>query len=191
MQGYKTMRKSLSLSEAALEYARSGFQIAPLWPKSKDPLRGFSNDQPSSDEEMIRYWWKRCSEANIGIPTGIQYNSLVVLDLDINLKEEINGEATLKSIMKKEGIVLPRTAISKTGSGGKHIFYKLTAEMKVSTTKGLKSGIDIISEGAHVVAPPSVHKCGRQYEWIEGDISSITVADDNVIRLIKSIQEYG
>ena len=68
----------VSLLDAALEYARSGIQIAPLWPRSKEPLRGFGNDQPSSDEIIIRYWWDRCPQANIGIPTGKKYNSLVI-----------------------------------------------------------------------------------------------------------------
>ena len=180
----------VSLLDAALEYARSGIQIAPLWPRSKEPLRGFGNDQPSSDERIIRYWWERCPEANIGIPTGRKYNSLVILDLDLNSKEGVNGETTLNSIMEEEGIVLPKTAISKTGSGGKHIYFKIPNTVKIETTKSIKLGIDIVSEGAHVVAPPSVHNCGRKYEWKEGDIKTIANATNAVFQLIQSIQKY-
>ena len=185
------MKENIPLTEAALQYAQSGFQVIPLWPNGKDPLRGFPYCQPSSDAELIQYWWKRCPEANIGIPTGRKFNSLVILDLDHNVKEGINGEEVLVQMMERENIVLPRTAISRTGSGGKHIYFRLTKDIKIDSTNGIKSGIDIVSEGAHVVAPPSTHKNGCKYKWIEGDFNDIATANESVIQIIKTIKEYG
>ena len=60
----------LSLAEAAMRYGELGFYVVPLWPGSKEPLRGLGHDSPSQDLQVIQHWWMKCPDANIGLPTG-------------------------------------------------------------------------------------------------------------------------
>lgn len=73
--------EGLSLKEAAIEYAIHGLYVAPLWPNSKEPIRGFTYDTPSNEPEKVQYWWDRCENANIALPTGISFNNLIIIDL--------------------------------------------------------------------------------------------------------------
>ena len=157
--------EGLLLKEAAEKYAKLGFYVSPLWPKSKEPIRGFKYDKPSNDPEVIKYLWQRCANANIALPTGRRYNNLIVFDLDVSAG--INGCDNLKKLLCTHKIVIPNTMVVKTGSGGYHLYYKNTSNMICPSVKNIIPGIDVLSEGAHVVAPPSIHETGRRYEYFE------------------------
>ena len=51
-----------------------------------------------------------------------------------------------------------------TGRGGNHLFYNKT-NRQISNKAGVLDGIDIRGEGGYIVAPPSIHSNGKQYEW--------------------------
>lgn len=123
-------------------------------------------------------------DANIGLPTGRNYNSLIILDLDIS--SEIDGIATLSQLLDEYHIILPDTAISQTGSGGRHLYYRDSGLTRIESRKNAFPGIDILSEGAHVVAPPSVHENGKKYQWIHSGPTYIEQGNDALYRLILS-----
>ena len=174
--------EGLSLKEAAKEYVAHGLYVAPLWPGSKEPIRGFAYDMPSKEPERVRYWWDRCEDANIALPTGIAYNSLIVIDLDSDGK--VNGSDTLHKFLLREGLTFPETATAQSGGGGLHLYFKNDLHIKIESCKDIIPGIDILSEGAHVVAPPSVHPSGRAYKWQIGP-ERLLPADDNVYTFLK------
>lgn len=177
-----------SMMDAALRYGNLGFKVVPLWPQGKTPLLGFSNQEPSCDLEIIKRWWTISPNSNIGIPTGKDYNNLIVLDLDI--ANGINGFECLKEICKAYSIQLPETAIVKSGSGGMHMYFRNTIGI-VHSGKNLKPCIDIRAERAHIVAPPSLHKNGTRYEWHQRDIEKIADANEDVKRLLSVLQGGG
>jgi len=176
---------SYELLEAALSYASQGIEVVPLWPKGKVPL-DFCNHSPTTDTEIIKRWWKICPTANIGIPTGTTHNSLIVLALDVSCG--INGEKTLTSICQKNSIHLPDTSIVRTGSTGFHLYFKNSQRIIVRGGKNLAPGVDVRAEGAHVVAPPSIHKNGNQYYWLRGGIDRLTPADENLYKLLHILE---
>lgn len=176
---------SYELLEAALSYASQGIEVVPLWPKGKVPL-DFCNHSPTTDAEIIKRWWKICPTANIGIPTGTAHNSLIVLDLDVSCG--INGEKTLTSICQKNSIHLPDTSIVRTGSNGFHLYFKNSQRIIVRGGKNLAPGVDVRAEGAHIVAPPSIHKNGNQYYWLRGGIDRLTPADGNLYKLLHILE---
>jgi hypothetical protein len=52
----------------------------------------------------------------------------------------------------------------KTGSGGQHFYFKYPIHT-IKNRTNLFQGIDVKSDGGYVVAPPSLHASGNNYEW--------------------------
>lgn len=138
------------LGEASLEVARLGLGVFPLRPRGKAPLTRHGHLDATTDEAVIRRWWKRRPDANVGvaIPAG-----LVVVDID-------DMEALLR--LKAEDRVLPATVKSTTGRG-LHLYYRTEAEIRNAVQ--LFPGVDLRGVGGYVVAPPSIHPTGANYRW--------------------------
>ena len=57
----------------ALRYAAAGFSVFPCRPGDKQPLGSLVPNgclDATTDADMIRGWWTKCPNANIGIATG-------------------------------------------------------------------------------------------------------------------------
>jgi len=105
-------------------------------------------------EEVTR-WFTENPSANIGIITG-KVSNLIVFDLDSK-----DAEMYAQS---RGGF--PITARVKTGKGC-HIYMRHPGiETNNRINRQLK--IDIKADGGYVVAPPSIHGSGVQYQWEEG-----------------------
>ncbi|CEF49371.1 unnamed protein product [uncultured bacterium] len=166
----------LTMAEAAAMYARTGFPILPLYTVGSDgrcccrdpdckspgkhPLTKHGLKEASTDLAVVERWWIQWPSANIGLATGGP-SGLVVLDID---GEE--GEASLRTLVAERG-ALPNTLSVRTGKG-RHLYFRREADdPEVPSRAGIRPGLDVRSEGGHVVAPPSVHATGRTYEWGE------------------------
>lgn len=130
--------------------------------KHPDTLNGVKDATKSS--KTIKQWWADKSDANIGIATG-NASGIIVLDID----PRNGGNETLKRLKSELG-ELPATVTSNTGGGGKHLVfcYPNFPVRKDSAGKLLGAGVDILSDGAIMVAPPSRHASGNSYRWAEG-----------------------
>jgi hypothetical protein len=170
-----------SLLEHALDYAKRGWQVIPVHRPvaqgcscgrkgcssiGKHPATPHGLKDGSTDEGVIRDWWKLNQQANVGIVTG-QVSGLVVVDID----PRHGGEASLAKLLKRHDN-LPATATALTGGGGRHLFFVHPKDGEiVGNRSGLGEkypGIDIKGEGGYVVATPSIHSTGRHYEWENG-----------------------
>ena len=109
-------------------------------------------------EATIQSWGAKYPWANIGIATGAVSN-LVVLDID----PKNGGDKTFQELIEKHG-KLPETPCVKTGSGGQHFYFKYPSHT-IKNRTNLFQGIDVKSDGGYVVAPPSLHVSGNNYEW--------------------------
>jgi hypothetical protein len=147
------------LLAAALAYAKRGWAVFPLVPRSKVPFKGSHGfKDATTDPATIRAWWAKWPDANIGIATG-EASNLTILDID----PKNGGPATLENLLAKHG-PLPPTAIVRTGSGGLHYYFNHV----FTTAKGnnaLGPGIDIKSDGGLILTPPSMHPNGTPYRW--------------------------
>lgn len=145
---------------AALKLAQQGFHILPLRPGDKRPLttHGFKDAQP--DQQLIKDWWKEWPDANIGIATG-SVSAAVVIDIDPRNK----GDQTLMFLEELYG-PLPRTVESRTGGGGRHLFFKYPDTPIKSRANGIGQGLDVKANGGYIVAPPSIHPNGEPYSWL-------------------------
>ena len=154
----------------ALWYARMGWRVLPLeWPvdgrcscdnadctsPGKHPVgylvpSGVKN--ATTNEKVIREWWRRYPKANIGVATGA-VSGIIVVDVDDNsgdewLKEHCGTLGTLKS---------------NTGKGS-HYFFRHPGDRVNNSVKRIR-GLDIRGDGGYVVVPSSRHISGRRYTW--------------------------
>ena len=155
----------MSFLEHAQNLARLGYNIFQCEPHGKTPFFKTASsgcDSATDDIVTITKWWQKFSDCNI----GIKCCNILVLDLDN--KGEINGSRDLEHIVSEMG-ALPSGPVSKTGSGGFHLFFQRPdvdiIGAKRLKFKGQKTGIDIQVGSQYIVAPPSVHPNGNCYEF--------------------------
>jgi len=144
--------------EAALWYAdQMGWRVLPIVPDTKRPLTDHGVHEASSDPRVIRSWWDRWPEAGVGIACGAD-SGLWVLDI-----EPGDGyESILLLLGRLEGDLDPQHVV-RTAKGGAHYYFSWP-EGGVRGSIKILPGIDVISEGRYVVAPPTQISDG-QYTW--------------------------
>src|SRR5438034_3341754 len=99
--------------EAALQYARLGWRVIPIAPRSKDhPLvkwQEFQHRAPTTAE--LTAWFTQWPDANLAVLTGAG-SGLVVVDID-----SPEGEKALAGL----GHI---TTLTSTTGRGRHLFFK-------------------------------------------------------------------
>lgn len=111
----------------------------------------FQSRLPTQRE--VETWFGTALECNIGTVTG-QVSGIAVIDVD--------GSEGIGSARK---LNLAPTLTAKTGGGGLHYYYTISGA--VPSRVKIMPGIDVRGDGGYVVLPPSVHRSGRRYEWVE------------------------
>lgn len=163
--------------QLALEYAAAGWPVFPCRPADEEvfnPRTGKFEDKtaksPYTDnglkaattrEHIIRRWWTDHPEAMVGVPTG-ERSGVWVLDLD--KKPDADGTAEIAKLEAEHG-PLPDTVTVRTPSGGRHLLFKLPADVEVRNRGGFAPAVDTRGEGGYIVAAGSVMTDGRTYEW--------------------------
>ena len=130
----------------------------------KHPITPHGVNDATTKRDQIKSWWTASPDANIGIATGA-VSSIIVLDIDPR-----NGGIKRLKRLKKELGSLPDTVTGLTGGGGLHLVFKYPSFAVRKDTSGKKfgRGVDILSDGCIMVAPPSRHATGERYRWKEG-----------------------
>lgn len=154
-QNSQTISKPIDMLKAALWYARRGWQIFPLRPRTKEPFGGIGVYAATTDADQIRAWWQRWPQANIGLHCG--GSGILGLDADV-YKESYEGTPLTQAEQE--------TVTGLSGKGGAHLYYVMPEGMRFgNATGGLPPGIDIRGYGGYFVLPPSVHPNGNRYRW--------------------------
>lgn len=139
------------LLKAALSYADQGFYLIPLKPKGKTPITRNGYKDASKDPKQIKEWWEKYPKANIGLLTG-KINGFFVVDVDGKYPTgfpKLSMEPTVKT------------------HRGVHYYLKLPKDVNVSNKIKFKGkDVDIKSDGGYIVAPPSIHPEGTEYEIV-------------------------
>jgi|GEM_PF-1586284 len=153
--------------EAALEYVKAGFKVLPV-NLDKEPLTKHGLKDATMTQQGVREYWGKFPNAGIGLVT----DGFIVLDFDY----KHNGLVSRVEIEEKYG--LPQTRIHLTGGGGFHYLYRNPNGIKIGNTVRLGgySGVDLRADGGYIVAPPSPHSSGNNYQIY--DCSPIIPAPD-------------
>jgi hypothetical protein len=158
----------------ASRYAERGWPVLPVWwplsggrcacgqpecsNQGKHPLVRRGLHSASTDPELVRRWWSRWPQANVGIRTGAP-SGLLVVDVD-----GAAGMESMRTLVREHGSL--RAAWTRSGSGGWHAYVRLSEGQRVPNSVGrLGPGLDVRGDGGSIVAPPSRHASGGTYGW--------------------------
>ena len=172
----------MNLSAAALGYAERGWAVFPLHgivngvctcgrrdcsSPGKHPLVRRGLHEATTDACVVKEWWRRWRSANIGVATGSE-PGIVVIDIDL--------PTAFESLGRLIGAQLPTTLTGLTGGGGLHLIYRCNDENLGNSAGRLPGldddlpGIDLRGNGGYVVAPPSTHRSGGSYDWLDPNV---------------------
>lgn len=156
------------LLKAALAYAAHGWLVLPIVPRDKRPVTRNGCKDATVDPDIIKRWWWKRPNLNIGIATG-GMSGILVVDLD-----GPEGRAWWHSWCKSHGVV--RTLWQHTGrkDGGVQLFFEHPDGHRPNRTK-VSPGVDVRGDGGYVLAPPSVHPSGKRYHWGERGLGVASV----------------
>lgn len=162
---------------AALHFANDlGWSVFPVSEKTKKPYTPHGCKDAKKDPQAIKAWWTRHPNASIGVATGTPSN-LLVIDLDVDENKGLDGMRELRE-WEHEHEELPETVSAITGRGGSHLYFKYDGSEKYGNRAGILDGIDVRGDGGYVIAPPSLHPNGTEYQWEndpeETEMSEIT-----------------
>lgn len=134
----------------------------------------FQRRRPSRDE-IAEWWADDRARLGVGVLTGAVSGNIFVLDVDVGPGKD--GDDSLRALQLQNDD-LPDTAEVRTGSGGRHLYFRAPPGVAVirNSAGKLGPGLDIRGEGGFVVAPPSVHASGRPYAWVR-TIEDAGIAD--------------
>lgn len=169
----------------ALKYAERGWRVFPVYEATSDGgcscPAGKACDKPgkhpdsklvrkghldaTTDPKKIHRWWTTSPTRNIGIATG---DLIIVADVDARS----GGLETFANLEAKNSPA--DTLRATTSGGGFHLYYKAPADVEMLHSgphkiDGIPQGIDFKIKG-YVVAPPSLHKSGKQYAWVNYEV---------------------
>lgn len=170
------MSATSAMLDAVLDYGRRGWPVLPLHTVKRQrctcgaPSCNSCGKHPrikawlqraTTDATIIRQWWRRWPDANVGIVTGAR-SGIVAIDVD----PRNGGENSLDELERQYG-ELPDTVEAITGGGGRHLLFQHpggNGRLNNSTGK-LGPGLDVKADGGFIVVEPSLHGSGRPYAW--------------------------
>lgn len=166
----------LTLAEA---YQCLGYSVIPLL-GNLDPARPKTPAVPWSrfqqaHASLYEYnqWFSESQFAGIGIVTG-HISKLVVLDFD--------SEDVFKDFRARHPELTDTHTVRSAGRQLPHLYFKLPDHLHIESMKG--QGIDVLSNGRYVVAPPTSID-GQDYKIVRGGMPKALTERD-----IRRIQAF-
>lgn len=145
-------------SDLAQEYVDSGWSVLPVRPDEKRPYmqNWMQYMHERADRQTVDQWFAGLSGAGVGMVTG-RISNVVVLDV------ESDCPIPIEDLLHR----YPTQLVSRTGSGGYHLFFQYPQGVgRISNRVRIFEGADLRADGGFIVLPPTLHACGRRYEWI-------------------------
>lgn len=115
----------------------------------------------SSASATRAVWRPELGPRGIGLACG-ERAGVWVLDVDVGS----GGMDTIERLTATHG-PLPRTWRARTGSGGRHLFWRMGDRVVTNSASSVDQGLDVRGEGGYVVMTPSPHRNGQEYEWLD------------------------
>lgn len=113
----------------------------------------------------------------IGVATGERSD---VFGVDLDRKDGKDGLAALMLLGD-----VPETLTAATPTGGFHLYFKYPDFKIHNSASVLGPGIDIRGDGGYLVLPPSPHRKGGYYEWVNPE-TPVAEAPAWLLELIKN-----
>lgn len=173
----------MNLIRSALAYAELGIPVFPVYGVNADrtcgcgdphdggrglkareigkhPITSNGSRAATTDVSRIQAWWTKHPTANIATVPAKAQRPMVVLDLDTRNGSDAT-RAHLEALHGKFGSAV----VTRTGGGGEHLYFWAPPGASFAGKAG--PGIDIQYAG-YVILPPSKHRSGLAYEFVDG-----------------------
>ena len=163
-----------------------GWLVFPCGPDKK-PATGHGFKDATRDLEKVRRWWGH----NPGALIGIYCKGSGFFALDVDIKNDIDGGATLAELIRTAGAgaAVVCGPAQSTPSGGYHWLFKMPEGVKVPNVPGkLGVGLDLRSDGYICTgALPN----GSGYTWLpqHGPETELVDAPGWLLNKIRSLTE--
>jgi hypothetical protein len=111
--------------------------------------------QATTEQAVVRRWWRRWPTANLALRTGVRFD---VADVDSQ-----PGVEALRATLTNTDGPLGCGPLARTGGGGWHLLFAPTGH---GSPKRVLPGVDWRGRGGYVLVSPSVHPSSRRYRWV-------------------------
>lgn len=154
--------------ETALYYARRGFYVFPVKPKSKFPLKNFKwKEWSTKDEKVLAQFNLQYPDSNWAVDCG--KSGIFLID-----KDRKNGFDGVRHFQELYGLPTTnfRVQTPKTGEHDYYIGYGRNSTDKDKDSLG--KNIDTRGVGGYALIPGSIDKNGTPYKFLEsGNLGNI------------------
>jgi hypothetical protein len=142
-----------SLKEYVEWYVTQGFNLIPVKYSAKEPLIKWKSYQIRhiSRQEIEQYFFSS-PYINVAVVCGKTSGNLVIIDFD---KPEVYKK--IFPNIEKETLVV-------RSSKGFHVYFR--TENPINSFRIRELSIDVQGQGTYVLAPPSLHPSGKNYEFV-------------------------
>lgn len=147
----KSVVHAPDLATAAEHIGGGDIPVFPCVPGGKRPLTVHGFQDASSDTDIVRSWWRRWPDANIGVPTG-SASGIDVVDVDVH--DTGSGFAAFEHA-RRAGFVEGWAWLVRTPSGGLHAYFLRTAATQQRSWQIPSQHIDFRGDGGYIIVPPS------------------------------------
>lgn len=153
----------MSTLDDAKQLSDYGFNVLPAEYKGRSPIVDWTKYQSTSTTNMLAKWFKGKKPFNFWIATG-RISGVVVIDFDNDGAEEWWREQLGDEL-------IDATAKVKTRRGH-HVYFRIPEswdeDRKIPSWSVHTDDLsfDVRCDGTGVIAPPSIHESGIQYEWV-------------------------
>jgi RecA-family ATPase len=142
----------------AIEYARKGWFVFPLKPKTSFPFKGFKwKEKSTNNEELIKRVGE--SEKYLGCNWALDCGKSNVFVLDVDCKKGKKGFESLAELPAFESNLSVQTP-----SGGKHFYFRGAGP---TSADKLGDGLDTRGVGGYAVLPGSSDAAGKVYKFLD------------------------
>ena len=135
--------------------------------KGKHPRTLHGLDDATDDPAVIRQWWARWPDANIGLATGDASEGALVLDFD---------RAELYDQWRASVDGLSERLVAQTTGKGFHAICRCDkpgANQKLAKDAAGETLIETRANGGYIMAAPSLHPSGKTYTVVQGNLTAV------------------
>ena len=149
-----------NMLNAALRYVGWGWPVFPLKPGTKEPDTPHGFKDASVDAFRVQRYWQRHPDANIGVPTGAQFD---VIDVDAPKRANgmVPGAIAYEEMLRAEELPDSHGMVT-TANAGLHLYIEPIGK---GSTTNFRPSLDYRGTGGYVVVPPSATASGR-WTWL-------------------------